>query len=177
MDFQLLSNIARIELDRATGWVKATRISGEVLLIQPRDLLALTTWGQGNTQTLMTSQQAIDQEASLYANSVQRQARPMRLVDLQSVEAMHTPPASRKRKSRKPLPLPVIQISQALPCLLPCHTTTIMALLDFGAGPHDPWLLYPLCEEHLRVVLSQREATSLSIRVIVEQLTRPAPSS
>lgn len=55
MDFQLLSNLVNIELDRATGWVKATRATGESFLIQPRDLLMLMTWSQGNTQTLMAS--------------------------------------------------------------------------------------------------------------------------
>jgi len=174
VDFQLLSNITRIELDRVTGWVKATRVSGEVLLIQPRDLLALMTWGLGNTQTLQASQQAIDQEASLSSHSAQEQARPVRLVDpLRVPEDQRTPaPTPRKERRRKPLPLPSLQISEALPCLLLCTTRTRTALLDFGTGSHDPWLLYPFCEEHQRAVLAQREATGLSLRVIVEQLTR-----
>jgi hypothetical protein len=178
MDFQLLSNLTSIELDKTTGWVKATRATGEVFLIQPRDALALMTWSQGNTQTLMASQHAIDQEASLYANSVQGQARPVRLVEALPVEPTRPPAqASRKRRRRKPLPLPTIQISQALPCLASCTIKTMTALLDFGTGPHDPWQLYPLCEKHLQIVLSQREATGLSLRVIVEQLARPDPSS
>lgn len=175
MDFQLLSNLTSIELDKTTGWVKTTRATGEVVLIQPRDLLVLMTWSQGKTHTLMASQHAIDQEASLYANSVQGQARPMRLVEALPTESTN-PPAqpSRKRKRRIPLPLPTIQISQPLPCLVSSKTKTMTALLDFGISLHDPWQLYPLCEEHLRTVLAQREATGLSLRVVVEQLRADA---
>ena len=176
MDFQLLSNIGRIELDGATGWVRATRVSGEVFLIQPRDLLALAAWSQRNAQMLLDSQQAIDQEAAFYSSSVQGQARPVRLVDaLPLSEDQRTPAATPRKRGRKPLPIPSIQISEALPCVLLCTTKTMTAVLDFGTGSYAPWLLYPLCEEHLRAVLAQREATGLSLRVIVEQLTRPAP--
>lgn len=178
MDFQLLSNIVNVELDAATGWVKATRGTGEVLLIQPRDMLTLMTWSQGNAQALVASQQALDQEVALYEKSVLGQARPARLV-----EALPTEPPSppeqppRKRKRRRPLPLPIIQISQAFPCLLGCKTTTMTALVDFGPGLHDPWQLYPFCEEHLRQVLAEREATGgLSLRMIVERLMGPGPS-
>lgn len=178
MDFQLLSNFVNIELDGVTGWVKATRATGEVFLIQPRDVLALMTWSQGQAQALVASQQVIDQEASLHANSVQGKAQPVRLVAPLSAESTRQPkPPSHKRKRRKPLPLPSIHMSQTLPCLLRCKTTTMTALVDFGAGPHDPWLLYPFCEEHLRHVLSEREATGLSLRAIVDLLTRPTPSS
>lgn len=177
MDFQLLSNLVSIELESATGWVKATRATGEVVLIQPRDVLALMTWSQGNAPTLVASQQAIDQEASRNANAVQGQARPVRLVDpLSSPEdprtTAHTP---RKGRRRKPLPLPSLQISQALPCLLHCTTMTMTAVLDFGTGPSDAWLLYPFCEDHLREVQSEREATGLSLRMIVQHRTQPPP--
>lgn len=178
VDFQLLSNIVNIELDRATGWVKATRATGEVFLIQPRDALALMTWSQGNAQTLVASQQALDQEVALYEKSVQGQARSMRLVEALPTEPTSPPTqAPRKRKRRRPLPLPIIQISQTLPYLLRCKTTTMTALVDFGANLHDPWLLYPFCEEHLQAVLAKRDATGLSLRVIVEQFTGPTPSS
>ncbi len=178
MDFQLLSNFVNIELDTTTGWVKAIRATGETFLIQPRDALALMTWSQGNAQALVASQQAIDTEVALYERSVQGQARPVRLVEVPPPEPTSRPePKPHKRKRRRPLPLPIIQISQALPCLLRCKTTTMTALVDFGAGLHDPWLLYPFCEEHLRSVLSQQEATGLSLRAIVEQFTRPDPSS
>jgi hypothetical protein len=177
VDFQLLSNFVNIELDNMTGWVKVTRVTGEVFLIQPRDALALMTWSQGNAHTLVASQQAIDQEASLYANSVQGQARPVRLVEALPLqeEPDATARTSRKgRRRRTPLPLPSIQISEALPCLVACKTKTMTALLDFGTGLYAPWQLYPLCEEHLRAVLSQREATGLSLRVIIEQLRTDA---
>jgi len=176
MDFHLISNLTSIESDTVTGWVKATRASGEVFLIQPRDLLALITWSQRNMQTLVASQQVIDQEAVLSSSSVQGQARPVRLVDaLPRAEDQRTPAPTPRKKRRKPLPIPSIQISEALPCMLLCTTRTMTALLDFGTGSHDPWLLYPLCEEHLRAVLVQREATGLSLRVIVEQLMRSVP--
>jgi hypothetical protein len=173
VDFHLLSNLVSIELDGATGWVKAARATGEVFLIQPRDALALMTWSQGNAQTLIASQQALDQEVSLYEKSVQGQARPVRLVDpLPAESTSPQTPASPKRKRRKPLPLPSIQMSQAFPCLLRCKTKTMTALVDFGAGPSDPWQLYPFCEEHLREVQAEREATSLSLRMIVQQRTQ-----
>lgn len=177
MDFHLLSNLVTIELDGATGWVKATRATGEVFLIQPRDALALMTWSQANRQTLLASQQAIDQEASLSASSVQGQARPVRLV--KALPLQEEPDATARtprkgRRSRKPLPLPSIQISEALPCLVACKTRTMTALLDFGTGLYAPWQLYPLCEEHLRAVQARREATGLSLRVIVEQLRADA---
>jgi len=176
MDFHLLSNLTSIEPDTVTGWVKATRASGEVFLIQPRDLLALMTWSQRNTQTLVASQQALDQEAALSSSSVQGQARPVRPDDaLPRAEDQRTPAPMQHKRRRKPLPIPSIQISEALPCVLLCPTRTMTAVLDFGTGSHAPWLLYPLCEEHLRAVLAQREATGLSLRVIVEQLTRPTP--
>lgn len=178
MDFQLLSNIVNVELDVATGWVKATRRTGEVLLIQPRDMLTLMTWSQGNAQALVTSQQALDQEVALYEKSVQGRARPVHLVDALPTEPPNqltqTP---RKRKRRRPLPLPIIQISQAFPCLLGCKTTTMTVLVDFGPGFHDPWQLYPLCEDHLQQVLAEREAAGgLSLRMIVERLFGPDPS-
>lgn len=177
MDFHLLSNLVSIEFDTATGWVKATRATGEVFLIQPRDVLTLMTWGQGNTQTLMASQQAIDQEASLFANSVQGQTRPVRLVEALLLQeepdaAVRTPRKGRRRGTL--LPLPSIQISEALPCLVACKTRTMTALLDFGTDLSAPWQLYPLCEEHLRAVHARREATGLSLRVIVEQLRTDA---
>jgi hypothetical protein len=131
------------------------------------------TWSQGNTQTLVASQQAIDQETSLYANSVQGKARPVRLVEAlplqEEPDATARTPRKGKRR-RTPLPLPSIQISEALPCLVACKIKTMTALLDFGTGLSAPWQLYPFCEEHLRAVLAQREATGLSLRVIVEQL-------
>lgn len=173
MDFHLLSNLVRIELDGATGWVKATRATGEVFLIQPRDALALMTWSQGNAQTLVASQQALDQEVSLYEKSVQGQARPVHLVDpLPAESTSPQTPSSPKRKRRKPLPLPSIQMSQAFPCLLGCRTTTMTAIVDFGAGPSDPWQLYPFCKDHLREVQAEREATGLSLRMIVQHRTQ-----
>lgn len=173
MDFHLLSNLVTIELDGATGWVKATRATGEVFLIQPRDALALMAWSQGNPQTLVASQQALDQEASLYGKSIQGHARPVRLVEpLPTEPTSEQPPSSPKRKRRKPLPIPSIQMSQAFPCLLGCKTTTMTALVDFGAGPHDPWQLYPFCEDHLRAVQAEREATDLSLRMIVQHRTQ-----
>ena len=173
MDFHLLSNLVSIELDGATGWVKATRATGEVFLIQPRDALALMTWSQGNAQTLVASQQEIDQEASLYGKSVQGQARPVRLVEPLPAEfTSEQPPSSPKRKRRKPLPLPSIQMSQPFPCLLGCHTMTMTALVDFGAGPSDPWQLYPLCEDHLREVQAERDTTGISLRAIAQRRTQ-----
>ncbi len=178
MDFHLLSNLVSVEMDAVTGWVKVTRASGEVFLIQPRDLLTLMTWSQGNMHTLLATQRAIDQEAALYSSSVQGHARPVRLVDSLAVqeEGQNTTTAMPcKKRRRTQLPLPSIQISEALPCVLLCSSKTMTALLDFATSSHDPWLLYPLCEEHLRVVLAQRETTGLSLRVIVEQFTRPVP--
>jgi hypothetical protein len=173
VDFHLLSNLVSIELDGATGWVKATRATGEVFLIQPRDALALMAWSQGNAQTLVASQQALDQEVSLYKQSVQGHARPVHLVDpLPAESPSPQTPSSPKRKRRKPLPLPSIQMSQAFPCLLRCRTTTLTALVDFGAGPSDPWQLYPLCEDHLREAQAEREATGLSLRMIVQHRTQ-----
>jgi hypothetical protein len=174
VDFQPLSNITRIELDKETGWVKVTCLSGEVFLIQPRDLLALTTWSQGNTQTLVASQQAIERQSDLYSHAIQGQARPIRLVDPRPQEDPGT--TLPKVRSRKPLPLPTIHISEALPCLLLCKTMTMTALLDFGTGPHDPWQLYPFCEDHLRQIRSERDATGLSLRALVQQRTQ-TPSS
>lgn len=176
VDFHLLSNIINVELDRATGWVKATRATGEVFLIQPRDIFTLMTWGQGNAQALVASQQALDQEVALYEKSVQGHARPVRLVEALPTESTSRPEAKlRKRKRRRPLPLPIIQISQAFPCLLGCKTTTMTALVDFGPGLSDPWLLYPFCEKHLQAVLAKRDATGgLSLRMIVEQLLADA---
>jgi hypothetical protein len=177
VDFQLLSNIVNVEMDRATGWVKATRATGETFLIQPRDLLTLMTWGQGNAQALVASQQVLDAEVALYEKFVQGQARPVRLVEALPPEptSQHRSP-SRKRKRRRPLPLPIIQISQAFPCLLGCKTTIMTALVDFGASLHDPWQLYPFCEDHLRQVLAEREATGgLSLRMIVEELRANLP--
>jgi hypothetical protein len=126
---------------------------------------------------LVASQQAIDQEAVLSANSVQRQERPVRLVKPLPPEkkASHDTPGSRKRQRRKSLPLPSIQISQTLPCAL-CKTRTMAALLDFSAGSHDPWPMYPLCEEDLRQVLSKREETGLSLPAIIQDLIRPSSS-
>ncbi len=178
MDFHLLSNLVSVEMDVVTGWVKATRSSGEVFLIQPRDLLTLMTWSQGNTHTLLASQHTIDQEAVLYSSSsVQNHARRVRLLTSFSIqEGKNTTTAiPQKRRRRKLLPFPSLQISEALPCVLECPNRTMTALLDFAASSHDPWLLYPLCEEHLRTVLAKREATGLSLRVIVEQFTEPAP--
>jgi len=173
VDFHLLSNLVNIELDGATGWVKATRATGEVFLIQPRDALALMTWSQGNAQTLVASQQALDQEVSLYEKSVQGQARPVHLVDpLPAESTSPQKPSSPKRKRRKPLHLPSIQMSQAFPCLLRCKTTTMTALVDFGAGLHDPWQLYPFCEDHLRAVQAEREATGFSLQIIVQHRTQ-----
>jgi len=177
VDFQLLSNFVTIELDRTTGWVKATRATGEIFLIQPTDALALMMWSQRNAQTLVASQQAIDQEASLSANSVQGQARPVRLVG--ALPLQEDPDAtartSHKRSRRRiTLPLPSIQISQALPCLVACKTRTMTALLDFGTDLYAPWQLYPLCEEHLHAVQARREATGLSLHVIVEHLRADA---
>jgi len=176
MDFHLLSNLVSIELDGTTGWVKATRATGEVFLIQPRDALSLMTWSQGNAHTLVAAQQALDQEMSLYERSLQGQARPVRLVDpLPAAPPSLEKPPSPKRSRRKPLPLPCIQMSQAFPCLLGCKTRTMTALVDFGAGFHDPWQFYPFCEEHLRAVQAEREATGLSLRVIVQRRTQPPP--
>lgn len=176
MDFQLLSNIVNVELDAATGWIKAKQATGEVFLLQPRDMLTLMTWSLGNTQMLMVSQQAIDQEA-LSTNSVQGQARPVRLVETLPTEPA-SPPQSplRKRKRRRPLPLPIIQISQAFPCLLCTFTTlTMTAIVDLNAGHHEPWPLYTFCEEHLQAVLAKRDATGgLSLRMIVEHLRADA---
>ena len=59
VDFQLLSNFVNIELDTTTGWVKVTRTTGEIYLVQPRDALTLMTWSQGNAQTLIASQQTM----------------------------------------------------------------------------------------------------------------------
>src|SRR5689334_19681169 len=97
------------------------------------------TWTQGNTQTLLASQQVIDQEASLSTNSREEQARPVRLVDplSQDITRLQKSP-SRKRKRWRPLPLPIIQMSQALPCLL-CHAMTMTAIVDLNARRHDPW--------------------------------------
>jgi hypothetical protein len=176
MDFHLLSNLVTIELDGATGWVKATRATGEVFLIQPRDALALMTWSQGNAQTLVASQQALDQEASLYGQSVRGHARPVRLVDpLPAEPTSEQPPAPPKKKRRKPLPLPSIQMSQAFPCLLGCKARTMTALVDFGDGPSSPWQLYPFCEGHLREVQAEREATGLSLRMIVQHRAQMPP--
>jgi hypothetical protein len=178
VDFHLLSNLASIELDGATGWVKATRATGEAFLIQPRDALALMTWSQGNAQALVASQQALDQEVSLYGKSIQGQARPVHLVDpLPAAFTSPQTPSSPKRKRRKPLPLPSIQMSQAFPCLLRCKTTTMTALIDFGAGPSDPWQLYPFCEGHLQEVQAEREATGLSLRMIVQRRTQTSSES
>jgi hypothetical protein len=176
VDFHLLSNLVGIELDRAIGWVKVTRTTGEVFLIQPRDMLTLMTWSQENAPTLVATQQTIDQEVSHYISYVQEQARPIRLID--PLPAEPTSPqtlSSPKRKRRKLLPIPSIQMSQAFPCLLRCKTMTRTALLDFGAGPADPWLLYPFCEDHLRAVQAEREATGLSLRVIVQHQTQTPP--
>jgi len=178
VDFHLLSNFVTIELDGATGWVKATRVNGEVFLIQPRDALALMTWSQGNAQTLVASQQALDQEVSLYQKSVQGQAQPAHLVAALPAESTSPQtPLLPKRKRRKPLPLKSIQMSQAFPCLLRYKTTTMTALVDFGAGPPDPWQLYPFCEDHLRAVQAEREATGLSLRMIVQQRTQTPSES
>ena len=46
------------------------------------------------------------------------------------------------------------------------------ALVDFGAGPSDRWQLYPFCEDHLREVQAEREATGLSLRMIVQHRTQ-----
>ncbi len=48
MHCTLISNLARIERDRVTGWVKATDVSGQVFLIHPHDALALMAWSQGH---------------------------------------------------------------------------------------------------------------------------------
>lgn len=179
MNVHLLSNIVSIELDSVTGWVKITRVTGELLLIQPRDLLALMAWSQGNAQALVASQRAIDQEASLSANPAQGQTRPVRLVEALPTEPTSLPePSPRKRKRRRPLPLPIIQISQALPCLLCTPTTmTMTAIVDLNADRHAPWPLYSFCPDHLRHVLAEREATGgLSLHMIVQRLLQTPPS-
>ncbi len=44
VEFHLFCNIVAVELDEATGWIKARCVTGEVFLVQPRDLLTLMTW-------------------------------------------------------------------------------------------------------------------------------------
>ncbi len=156
VEFHSVWNIVAIEPDAATGWIKARCATGDVFLLQPRDMLTLMAWSQGNAQTLRDSQQTIDQEA-LSPNAERRQARPVR---------------------RRPLPLPIIQISQALPCLLCTPTTmTMTAIVDLNADRHAPWPLYTFCEYHLQLVLTEREATGgLSLRAIVQRLLQTPPS-
>jgi len=138
MDFQRFDDIATIEID-TTGWVKATRTTGEVFLLQPRDALALMTWSQAHAQILVASQQAIDQTAARSAASERRPARPMHLVETPSRAEPHMlSPTPRKRRRRQPLPFPSIQISQALPCQAGCQRKTMTALLDFGHSLHAP---------------------------------------